>query len=231
MKWKGPFGGGPASGVLGTMVASHNKGGQYLRALAIPTNPRTSRQTAVRNIMASLMVVWSDTLTAAMREAWNLYASNVTVIDRLGDEIYISGVNHFVRSNLPLIQSGGVRVDAGPTTFTLPETDPEYAVTASEATNLLSVSFDDTLAWLDTDLAAMIVYCGRPQSVGVTSFNGPWRIAGSIDGDSVTPPTTPTTIAAPFVLTEGQAVWTYARIVLADGRITNPFRGQAVVAA
>lgn len=231
MKVSDVYGAQSASGSLGGITASHNRGGMYLKGRKVPTNPRTARQDEVRLLMANLMVLWSSTLTQAQRDAWNLYGSTVQVQDRLGNLIHLTGVNHFVRSNLCILQAGGTRVDAGPTTMSLPATDPAFAVSISAATQDFSVIFTDTDDIWDVAANLLILYGGSPQSEGVDFFNGPWRYAGVFEGDDITPPTSPQTIATPFVATEGQKIWTYARIALADGRITNPFRCEMLVAA
>ena len=231
MKVSGIFGASTASGSMGQVTASHNRGGLYLKQRVVPTNPKTSRQNTVRTLMAQLMVLWSSTLTEAQREAWALYASNVQVLDTLGVPRNITGVNHYVRSNLVILQAGGTRVDAGPTTFTLPEPDGAFALSVSAATNQFSVVFTDTADIWDLADNYMILYCGQPQSAGVAYFGGPWRYAGNFEGAVADHPTTPEVIDLPFVATEGQNIWGYARIALADGRVTNPFRDSCIVAA
>jgi hypothetical protein len=219
------------SGTIDGNVYSRNRYGGYVRRWANPVNPNTSRQVAVRSVFRQLSELWSNTLTSTQRTAWDLYASSVSVLDRFGASIYLTGFNHYLRSNTAILQAGGARVDDGPTVFSLPETDATFAVSASEATNQFTVTFDDTLPWCDLDEAYLILSGGSPQLPSRTFFAGPWRYAGNVPGDSVAPPTTGATIAAPFVLTQGQAVWARARIVLPDGRLSNPFRSDAVVGA
>ena len=122
-----------------------------------------------------------------------------------------------------MIQGGLTRVDAAPVVFTLPGEDSSFAVTASEATQLLSVAFDDELDWLDEDGGAMLVSSGIPVNPTVNFFGGPYRFADAIEGDAVTPPTTPTTMTSPFQIAEDQKVFARGRIVLADGRLSNFF--------
>lgn len=227
------FGGGivQMSGSIAGNTFARNRFGNYVRARTKPVNPNTSGQQAVRNAMSELVGRWSSILTAAQRTAWTLYASSVSMKNRLGEDVNLTGFNHYIRSNAFLMRSGGTVVDDGPTTFNLAEQDGAFAVTISEATQLISVAFDDTLAWLDEDDAHMIVYCGQPQNPTINFFAGPWKYAGAIAGDSSTPPTTPTTIATPFVVTEGQRVWVKARIVRADGRLSEAFRADCFGAA
>lgn len=222
MKYKSPII-SSGSGSMGGTTYSHNRYGQYMRNRTIPTNPNSSRQDAVRTVFADLAQRWLSTLTTAQRAAWNNYGANVAVKDRLGEDIYLTGFNHYIRSNTALIQGGLPRVDQAPVIFTLPDTDPAFAVTASEATQLLSVAFDDTLDWLDLDDAAMLVSSGIPVNPTINFFGGPFRYAGVMLGDAITPLTSPQTMTSPFQIAETQKVFARARIVLDDGRLSNFF--------
>jgi len=214
-----------ASGSAGGTTWSHNAYGKYIRERSIPTNPQSAAQTSVRNAMATITSAWSNALTAAQRAAWSVYGQNVAMTDALGDTIYLSGLAHYVRSNVPRLRAGLARVDDGPTNFTLPETDTAYAITCSEAAQTVAVTFDDTATWCDTDGAAMIVQQSPPQNVSINFHGSPIRFCDSIDGDSGTPPTSPAALATVWAFIEGQRIFTRARISLADGRLSYPFLG------
>ncbi len=207
------------SGKQGGIVWSHNRGGPYVRNRAIPTNPNTARQVAVRNAMRSLTIAWDITLTQAERDAWDVYASNVTWTNRLGQTISLTGLNHYVRSNTPRVQNALARIDAAPAIFDLAAAELALSVTASAATQDLSVGFDDTADWATEVGAFQFVYCGLPQNAGVKFFKTPYRLAGVIDGEAI--PTTPAIIASPFVFAEGQRIWVRTRITRLDGRLSE----------
>lgn len=219
------------SGSLGATVYSRNRFGQYLRPRSVPVNPNTDRQNVVRTILRQLAIAWNQDLSAAQRDGWKTYGDNVAMLNKFGDPVYLTGLNHYVRSNCGILQVGGSRVDDAPTTYNLGDSEQALAVSASEATQELSVTFDDQLDWCDEDGAAELVYCGQPQNPSHTFFGGPWRLAGSIDGDSVSPPTTPATIAAPFTFVEGQRIWVRTRIIRADGRLSEFARVSFLAAA
>jgi len=227
------FGGGitQMSGSIGGNTFARNRYGNYVRAKTTPINPNTALQQTVRAAMAFLTDRWSQDLTAAQRIAWNLYATSVQVKNRLGEDCYLSGFNHYIRSNMILKQLGLTIVDAGPTTFELPEQDPTLAVTGSEATQVLSVVYDDTLPWCDEDEAHMFLFQGTPQNAQRNFFAGPWRAGVPVSGDSVAPPASPEAMAAVFAVAELQRTWIYARIIRADGRLSNPFRADCFIAA
>lgn len=220
------YGGGVVemSGSIAGNVFARNRSGFYVRARTHPINPNTSNQQAVRGILTYLSARWSGTLTAAQRTAWNLYASSVAMKNKLGEVIYLSGYNHYLRSDCPRLQAGLPVVDAGPTIFELPEKDPTIVDTISEAAQQHSLAFDDALEWIDEDDAALLVLEGSPQNAQRNFFAGPYKYVSFIEGDSVTPPTTPDTFATEHVVVEGQRIWIQCRISRADGRLSEPFR-------
>jgi hypothetical protein len=223
---------GTASGSLRSNTYSRNRFGAYIRNRTIPVNPNTARQSTVRTFMQVLTSLWLSTLTPAQRAQWSAYGENVPLLNRLGDAINLTGLNHYVRSNIPRLLAGLTRVDDGPVIFTLPGpvTDADCAYAAD--TQLVSVSFDDTLDMFDVDDSALLVYTGLPVNPSVNYFNSPFRFAGSIDGSVATPPTSPETMASPFTIQEAQKVFHKFRVSLADGRLSDFFRsGSAIVAA
>lgn len=227
------FGGGivDARGSVAGNVFSRNRFGAYLRSRVVPVNPNSSLQQTVRAAVQTVTQRWKDVLTDAQRAAWAAYAAAIPWINKLGETQYLTGFNMYVRTNTFLTQIGGTLVDDGPSTLSLATGDAAFAVSASEATQLISVTFDETLAWLDEDDAYMAVYCGSPVNPTRNFFAGPWRYAGKLAGDGVTPLTSPQTMTAPFQVAEGQKIWCRARIVRADGRLSQYFRGNADVSS
>lgn len=219
----GAVGGGQVSGSIGTMTFASNRFGQYMRNRTKPINPNTSYQQAIRSIMSMLVQYWNETLTSTQRSQWDTYAAAIPMQNRLGQTIYLTGFNHFIRSNVARQQAGLAIVADGPATLSLPPADETLAIAISEATQNITVTFNDALDWCDEDGGALILLCGSPQLHTRTFFKGPWRFADSIDGDAVTPPTTGATVAASFAIQEGQRMWVQGRIARADGRLSNPF--------
>jgi hypothetical protein len=214
---------GPASGKLNGLVASHNGGGQYFRKLTIPTNPNTPQQAAVRNLMASLTNLWNNTLTATQRAAWNTYAANVTVLDRLGDAIKISGIAQYVRSNMPRVQAGLARVDTGPTVFNTGSFTTPTISSLTASSSILLLAFTNTDDWAAEVGSSMLVYTSRPQNPGISFFKGPYRFAGRING-AASPPTSPGSITAAFPFAVGNRVFIRVQVSRADGRLSDDFR-------
>ena len=227
------YGGGvlDARGSIGGQVHSRNRFGNYIRARTTPVNPASTRQNLVRACIQLLSQAWSNVLTQAQRDVWEVYADAIVRVNKLGAQIKLTGFNHYIRANAPRLQAVGSRIDAGPTTLTLPPGDPQMIATVDEAGQEISVAFDDTLDWLDQDDAHMLVYMSEPKATGVNFIGGPFRYAGRLDGDSVTPLTSPQVLTAPFTVAEGQQVVVRARISEDDGRLSDLFRHQSAVTA
>jgi len=216
------FGQGVAamSGKLGGTVFAHNKGGPYARNLVIPTDQNSDRQSAIRQIMSDLMSHWNDNLTVLQREAWATYAANVTILNRFGDPITIPGISWFAGCNVQRVNVPLDRIDDAPIIFNRGVGDDLIDVSASEATQQFSVSFNAGLDWVDEDQSALLVYASRPQNPSMEFFKGPYRLAGFIEGDGVAPPASPQVLDSPFPFVEGQKIFYRFVITRADARYT-----------
>ncbi len=227
------YGGGvlDARGSVGGQTHSRNRFGNYIRARITPVNPRSSRQNAIRAAVSFLAQYWSNTLTQLQRDAWEVYAAAITRSNGLGQQIKLTGFNMFIRSNAPRLQGGDPIVVAGPTTLTLPGADPIFACEVDEANQEISVTFDPALAWNIIDNGFLFVSMSIPKATGNNFIGGPFRVAGAIDGDTASPPTSPQVLPVPFPVAEGQVVACTARISEADGRLSDSFRSQSSVVA
>lgn len=212
------------SGSLGGITASHNAGGQYLRARTIPTDPGTPEQNAVRQIFGILSNRWLNALTDAQREGWKTYASNVSVTNPLGDPIFLSGNNWYIGNNTARRQAGLLRVDDAPSVFNIGDFTDPLLDNASAVLGSFSVAFEATDDWVSEDGASMLVFVSRPKNVSINFHKGPYQLAGQIDGNSVTPPTSPVVIDAPFGFAEGQRLFNRVRVTRADARLTQSVR-------
>lgn len=221
------------SGSLGGIVFSHNRAGAYMRNRATPVNPNTVYQQEVRSIMGALAAYWGETLTESQRAAWDLYAYNVPMINRVGDPINVGGIGMFMRTNVPALQTGaggGAIIATAPSIFNLGSWTPPEIAAITAATEAISLTFDDTDAWANEDDSDMVVFVSRPMSPAINYFKGPYRFAGLIEGDAITPPTSPANITSPFELEVGQKLFIRAAVLRADGRYSSDFRGGGVAA-
>jgi hypothetical protein len=225
MKWRGPFGQGSASGKLGALVASRNRGGQYLRSRVTPVNPSTTFQQAVRNALRSLVSLWTSTLTDEQRNGWETYGSNVTVTDSLGDARTRTGQNWFIGNNTPRLQSGIARVDDAPNVFNQGDTgDAVFDMTSDTAGSLTLGTAPD--GWSDsTNSQTLMLYISRPINASRNFLKLPTQLVGTLSNVAVSPPAGGA-FTLPFPNSGADVkVAFYYRIAREDGRLSGPFRG------
>lgn len=218
------------SGSIAGNTFARNRSGNYVRARTKPVNPSTTAQTDIRGCMSSLANHWSTVLTEEQRIAWETYANAISMKNRLGESVFLTGFNHFVRANTETLNRGIAVVAAGPTTLLLPAKDTIFAITASVATQKVSVVFDPTASWATAVGGYMLVYMGVPRNKTRNFFNGPWKYMNKIAG-AISPPTSPSALDPPFTLVLGQLVTCYARIREVDGRLSEPFTATCTVAS
>ena len=94
-----------ASGKLGGVVASHNRGGQYFRHHSVPVQSRTPAQRLVRNALAAFSGAFKA-LTASQISGWNALALTVTLKSKLGTTYHPTGQQLFVSCNKHLANVG-----------------------------------------------------------------------------------------------------------------------------
>lgn len=214
-----------ASGSVGGWTFSHNRGGQYIRARSIPTDPGTAPQQGMRNAMATLVSAWVETLTQAQRDTWETYATNVALSNPFGDARYVTGLNMFVRSNAMLIKLGLSQKNSAPSIFDLGTATP-MTIDSVTAPSTVGIGFEDSDDWVSETGAHLLIFLSRPKSPTTNYFKNPYQYAGKVDGDATTPPTSPASVTSPFVYddTEAQNLFAMFRVLREDGRLSTPFR-------
>lgn len=215
-----------ASGSVGGVTFSRNRGGAYMRNRTVPVNPGSARQQTVRFAVAQLSTRWVETLTDAQRAAWETYAENVLLPNSLGQMRNVGGLAMYVRSNSPRIgfpDSTLSVVDAAPTTFDLSTYSEPAAGTIAAGAGTVSWGFEETDAWTAEDGASMMVFASRPQNPSVNFFKGPYQPCEAIDG-AVVPPTSPVVMDLPFPVAVGNKVFFRCNVARADGRLASSFR-------
>lgn len=207
------------SGKQGGIVWSHNRGGPYVRNRGIPTNPNTDRQAAVRIAVRNLAIFWETELTQAQRDGWDVYAAAVSWLNRLGQSINLTGLNHFIRCNTQKVVSGIARIDQAPAIQDIGDAEDQLACTASEATQDLTINGNAAAPWLVEALGWQYYYLGLPQNASRKFFGGPYRFVTAVPGAG--PPPFPIVIASPWPFQEGQRLWLRSRIQRGDGRLSD----------
>lgn len=160
----------PQSGSVAGVTSSRNRFGQYRRTRAVPVNPNSAAQVAVRNSFADTSQAW-DALTGSQRLAWTNYAALHPRTDSLGQSITLSGSQAFVGINSLLLLLGLAIVLVPPA---------EPAFTPGDITGMAEAG-----GLIDVEIAAAIsanewlCYCSPPKTQG-TSFNGDYRFLGAL---------------------------------------------------
>ena len=219
------------SGSVGGSTFARNRFGNYVRSRTKPVNPNSARQSAVKTSLSYLTNHWGAILTAGQRTAWATYANAIAMKNRLGESVYLTGFNHFVRSNIEFMRLFGQYAANGPTTLELPAKDTNFVTSGSVATQLITVTYDATQPWATLALSTFNVYVGQPRKQTRNFFAGPWKYGGCEIGVTGAPPPSPFTFASPYTLVLGQLVSCYARIRMADGRLSESFTSSFTVGA
>lgn len=211
------------SGSVGGFTVFTSRSGLAMRARAIPTNPGSDDQVDRRSAFGSLSAAWSG-LTADQRTQWSWYASVTPVTNRLGDTIYLTGHQMYVRCNCLRSIAGLAIVDDGPETpGTVPTGSPKAATSA--ATSVVTVTWSGTPIWDADALGGLLVFCSTDRGQGIESFKGPYLYAGIILGDDTTPPTSPdVSITSPYNHFVGNNGFYAFRACTPDGRISGLVR-------
>lgn len=104
---------GQASGAIGATVFSHNRYGAYVRQRVIPTISTTAYALAAKAALAAVSAAWG-TLTDAQRTAWQTWAANNPMTDRLGDRQVLTGHAAYVQINGRLTAAGQTNLAVPP---------------------------------------------------------------------------------------------------------------------
>lgn len=158
----------PSSGSQAGTTRSHNRFGQYARTRAIPVNPRSTQQGAVRARLSANSAAWRS-LTGAQRAGWSDLASSMNRSDALGQSYSLTGFLAYVSVNNNNEAAGNASVADAPALVT-----PPALLTA--VITLTSVAF--SIAYTVTPLAAgarLFTYVSPQRSAG-RNFENDFRL-------------------------------------------------------
>lgn len=158
------------SGSSGGVTASRNRGGQYFRRRAIPTNPNTPEQQTVRSSMTTLVASWQG-LSVENREGWATYAENTPRTDPLGQVLVLTGQQQYIANNTQRIAAGLAVQDLAPTDFN--RGNPATGATFDSTTPEIEVLIAGGASFAGN----VLLYVSRPLSPAKNFFKGPYRLA------------------------------------------------------
>lgn len=218
---------GATSGSVGGLTYSRNRGGQYTRRRAIPSNPSSERQGIARENLAAAVSAWTNDLTSAERTAWASYAQSTPFVDSLGQQIILSGQQMYVRTYTSRIIAGLDPVNTAPTMSGLgntPQWVTDPTIDASGSTVVGQVNVEGVTV---TDNLAM--YMSRPVPASRTPAHEPRRFT-NVAAAVLIPPNWSVNFVTPYAYTAGQSVRTTVIILWADGRVSAEAFRDTIVA-
>lgn len=215
-------------GKIAATVFSRNKGGAVIRNRIKPINRRSIGQSTRRQVLGNFASAWRG-LTAAQRDSWNTAAPNFPLQDTLGQTIFLSGEQLYIRLNANLNLIGENAIDTAPAPFafaiftaTLTAEDPTVAASFSIAFTPTPMTAGNTVA----------VYATPNLSPGINSPNASkFRFIGQIDPADASPKDLLTEYSDLFGdPVAGQKIFIELRpIATASGQGGTPLRASAVV--
>jgi hypothetical protein len=173
-------GGGVAaiSGKSGGTVFARNKGGAYMRNFVKPTNPSTVYQEEARDRLTQYSNEWR-TMTDAQREAWNAWAAEHPILDRLGAAKTLTGAQAYTKINTNRDLAGDATTNS-----TVPS-DPAWAqnIINTDAALVATITGPEMTIPLGAGAAEgqiLFVYVTPAISAGITNSQNQERLAAVV---------------------------------------------------
>jgi hypothetical protein len=175
---------GSLSGKLAGTVYSHNRWGNYIRQLVMPTQPRTVYQQNQRARIASVAERWHD-LTPSDRLQWGAFAPLIVRSDRLGQPLSYNGFTAFMLVNTERLFVGEVIKDDPPMFWQGDQPDTVLFTVAASTMSLTNVmSAGGSL--VDTGTNYLIAWSCPYQAAGAM-FAKTWRAFSVQDQNTAFP--------------------------------------------
>ena len=216
------------SGKIASTVFARNRGGAVIRNRIKPINRRSIGQSTRRQSLGSLASSWRG-LTQGQRDGWNSAAQNFPLQDVLGQTIYLSGEQLYIRFNANLELIGETPITNAPAPFAFAVFTASLAVEDATVAAAFDVTFTPTPMTAGNTLA---VFATGSLSPGIEApSNGAFRFIGQIDPSDTSPADLATEYVAVFGdPIAGQKVFMELRpVATASGQGGTPLRAQAIV--
>jgi hypothetical protein len=215
---------------IAATVFTKNKAGASIRNRVTPINRKSSGQTNRRQILASLSAQWRG-LTEAERLSWNNASASFPQTDNLGQTIFLTGEQIFVRCNANLLLTGNAQITSAPT-------PTSFAVLTFTSATISAGGGTVALAFTPTVPAGyeMVVRGAAPVSAGKSFIpDSAFRFLKSIAPAQTSPQALGTEYEAVFgsiANAEDQKIYLEMFLVeQASGLAGIPVRGYGVVGA
>lgn len=119
-------------GKIASTVFARNRGGAIIRNRIKGTNRRSTLQTNVRQRLSALASEWRG-LTELQRGSWNNASPQFPTQDNLGQQIFLTGEQLFIRSNANLILIGEAQITDAPIPTSFPAITASFTVLTDAA--------------------------------------------------------------------------------------------------
>lgn len=130
-------------GKIAATVFTKNKAGASIRNRVTPINRRSVGQTEQRQQLAALAAQWRG-LTEAQRLSWNNAGPSFPQTDNLGQTIFLTGEQLFVRCNANLILIGEAQITSAPTPTSF-DVLSFTSITADASAGTIALAFAPTV--------------------------------------------------------------------------------------
>ena len=134
---------------------------QCARAYAIPRNPNTVAQQAVRGILTDLSKRW-QTLTKEQRGTWKTYADGNPRRNRLGEEFLLPALPQYIATNTAARMFTATYQDTAPTVSAPPPVTEIIGAEYDAQNNELYVTFTHPAFTTPTTAALFLFAAGSP---------------------------------------------------------------------
>ncbi len=215
---------------IAATVYTKNKAGASIRNRVTPINRKSPGQTLRRQQLASYSSQWRG-LTQAQRDGWNSGAANFPQTDNLGQTIFLTGEQLYVRCNANLVLTGNAAIDDCPTPASFAVL-AFTSLTSSAGAGTISLAFTPTVpAGFE-----LVIRATAPVSAGKSFVSdSAFRFIQSAAPAATSPQALGVAYALVFgsiVNSEDQKIFVEMFLVeQASGLAGIPVRGYGVVAA
>lgn len=226
------------SGAVSGLVASHCNGSTYFRARAVPTNPNSSRQMAMREAIDEARANW-QAFTSAERDYWDAFAASLRRSNRIGQRGSRTGFNEYVRWASPRIFANavlGTTVEDVSSVPQVPEAWLSSPPTGQIVADLFRLNFNTTDWWVNEENSILLLWLSAARSstdppayrilpATINYFRGPWRLAGFSVGSGGGPSPSSINVTLPRAPDIGESVRWKVRLSSTNNGYSGEYQG------
>lgn len=225
------YGGGVADmrGHAGGTVFTRSRAGTTSRSKTSGIRTTSKYTSESRNLQSLFSQNWSNVLNSTQRASWNAYALTAPVTNALGNVVYLSGHNWYVRANVNITRAAGTAILVPPAGTSYPGLTSLSIVAGHTLLTSLQLTFTFPGAG---GTPYLHMFASPAISPGISQVSSRLRFIGA-----VAMPASPYDASVNYNLRfhdvlsiVGKQVFVLASVVdQASGLISAPFRASAIV--